>query len=139
MSIKKRSHTPYYRQVAAELRARIRANEWQPGEKLPPEDRLAHEYSVGKDVIRDALWLLRYQGLIVTRNRIGSFVRDHPTLVEVPLVRDATVTARPATPEEVDQYELEEGDPVLVVTYPDGQSDVLIRAALHAGPPADDG
>lgn len=109
------SYTPAYRQIADDLRDRIAHGQLPPGRKLPAEDRLADEYGVGKDTIRDALAQLRSEGLIRTVNRVGSYVREpaepEPTRIEGPV----QVRARMPTPEERQRWRLDEGVPVLVV------------------------
>jgi DNA-binding transcriptional MocR family regulator len=64
--IDRSSGVPLYRQVADDLRRKIENGDLAPGAELRPEARLAHEYDVGREVIRDALALLRSDGLIIS-------------------------------------------------------------------------
>jgi DNA-binding GntR family transcriptional regulator len=64
--IDRSSGVPLYRQVADDLRRKIENGDLAPGAELRPEARLADEYDVGREVIRDALAMLRSDGLIVT-------------------------------------------------------------------------
>ncbi|GGV45966.1 GntR family transcriptional regulator [Streptomyces spectabilis] len=61
-----------YRQIADELRGRIDAGEFADGDKLPPERSLAEEYGVAPGTVRQALGVLRDEG--VTESRVGSGV-----------------------------------------------------------------
>lgn len=124
MPIDRRSYVPAYRQVADDLRERIRRGELAPGQQLPGEDRLASQYDVGKDTIRDALQVLRTEGLIRTVWRRGSWVRAQPTRSRMEVRGPARVSARMPTPEERQEHDLDEGVPVLVVER-DGRVDVL--------------
>jgi DNA-binding FadR family transcriptional regulator len=74
--IDRSSGVPLYRQVAADLRRKIDNGELAPGAELRPEARLADEYDVGREVIRDALAALRADGLIVTVRGRPSRVTD---------------------------------------------------------------
>lgn len=76
--------TPVYEQIAALIRARIEAGEWQPRRRLPSVTHLEQEYGVARQTVMQALGLLRDRGLIYTVKNRGSFVRagaDTVTLV----------------------------------------------------------
>jgi DNA-binding GntR family transcriptional regulator len=132
------SWTPLYRQVADLLRAQINEGVLRPGDKLKNEDALADEFGTGKATIRQALRLLRTEGLIDTENRRGSTVRKPPELAVVSLEEPARITARMPTAAERSTLGLPEGEPVLVVTYADGRTRVLGRSEIVAGPSPDD-
>ncbi|MEV6035481.1 GntR family transcriptional regulator [Nonomuraea sp. NPDC052116] len=132
------SFTPLYRQVADLLRAQIEGGALQPGDKLKNEDALAEEFGTGKATVRQALRLLRAEGLIDTENRRGSTIRTPPELTVVSLEKPARITARMPTVAERTTLGLPEGEPVLVVTYADGRTVVLARSAIDAGPVMDD-
>ena len=74
-SIEKWGREPYYRQLAGFLRDDIRGGRIQPGEKLPSEPELQREYGLSRGVVRQALEVLRGEGLVETVGRIGSRVR----------------------------------------------------------------
>ncbi|HLI15300.1 MAG TPA: GntR family transcriptional regulator [Acidimicrobiales bacterium] len=61
--------------VAAELRALIARNS-SPGERIPAESELAEQLGVSRNTLREALWLLWSEGLLVRRWGVGTFVRD---------------------------------------------------------------
>lgn len=118
------SYVPAYHQIADDLRQRIENGRLAPGQKLPPEARLAYEYGVGKDALRDALAQLRGEGLIRTVSRDGSYIRDQVDPVSVPLHGPARIRTRMPTPEERRRLHLGEGIPVLIVDV-DGDCRIL--------------
>lgn len=60
--------------VADDLRRRISAGELEVGERLPPERQLAQRYRVSTPTLRDALDLLRSEGLVEKFQGRGNFV-----------------------------------------------------------------
>jgi GntR family transcriptional regulator len=67
--------TPLYRQVEADLRARILAGELVPSTRLPSEGEMATLYGASKITIRQALALLASEGLVSRQPGKGTFVR----------------------------------------------------------------
>src|SRR5579872_4095166 len=66
--------SPLYTQVAQRLREQMLAGDLPAGSRLPGESVLAHTLAVSRPTIRGALSQLQREGLIVTRQGIGSFV-----------------------------------------------------------------
>ncbi|WP_433114309.1 GntR family transcriptional regulator [Micromonospora sp. CA-246542] len=64
-----------YRQVADELRHRIEAGAIPPGSLLPSEATLMAEFSVARGTVREALALLRSEGLVMTEVGRGTYAR----------------------------------------------------------------
>jgi GntR family transcriptional regulator len=64
-------------QLADELRARIRAKEWGPGDKLPTEAELVSTYGVSRATVRSAIQALESQGHVVVRRGLGTFMTEH--------------------------------------------------------------
>jgi DNA-binding GntR family transcriptional regulator len=60
-------------QLTRLLRARLAADEWEPGQRLPAVAALAADYQAGHGTIRRALGRLQDEGLIVTLPRFGTF------------------------------------------------------------------
>jgi GntR family transcriptional regulator len=60
--------------VAADLRRRIAAGEWQPGEQIPSVSQLATAYGVSRTTVQKAVRALVADGLVVTRHGWGVFV-----------------------------------------------------------------
>lgn len=67
---------PPYQQVANSLRAAILTRALSPGEKLPSGSQLAHRYSVARMTVQHAIRLLRDEGLVVSRQGSGVYVRQ---------------------------------------------------------------
>jgi GntR family transcriptional regulator len=64
-----------YTEIAAQLRARILAGEWEPGSTLPRLDVLAIEYSADKNTMSRALSELESEGLVWSVPRRGTIIR----------------------------------------------------------------
>ncbi|GAA5038557.1 GntR family transcriptional regulator [Actinopolymorpha pittospori] len=64
-----------YQQVAANIRAQITSGDIAVGDQLSSVRELAKEYGVSGGTIQQALRLLRQEGLIVTWQGRGTFVR----------------------------------------------------------------
>lgn len=65
-----------YERVAAALRGEIRAGLLKPGARLPAEADLAAQFRVTSPTLRQALTVLRAEGLVETRHGVGTFVRS---------------------------------------------------------------
>jgi GntR family transcriptional repressor for pyruvate dehydrogenase complex len=61
-------------QVAEILAGEIGRGGLAPGDKLPPEAELASSFGVSRPVIREALALLRFEGLVDSRQGVGAVV-----------------------------------------------------------------
>lgn len=117
--------------VAADLRMRIDAEEWAPGEKLPGEHDLSAHYEVSRATVRTALQDLESRGLTVTRHGLGTLVTAHggtgqadlrrlesmtDTMARhgrVPGMQYRSIVLRPASGEEARKLALDEGAEVL--------------------------
>lgn len=108
------------RQLADLYRARIRGGDLAHGTRLPAEKRIAQEHDVGLDLVRDALAILRSEGLIETVPRYGSRVR-RPQRRTVRVQRGSRVRVWMPSPEEQREYGLPEGVPLLELTHPSGR------------------
>jgi GntR family transcriptional regulator len=71
---------PAYVQVADALRGQIRDGTYPPGAQLPTERALMATWRVSSKTIRAALDRLRAEGYILSRQGVGSFVREPATL-----------------------------------------------------------
>jgi DNA-binding transcriptional regulator YhcF (GntR family) len=67
---------PPYVQVASALRAAILTKRFKPGDKLPSRSELAKTYDVAPMTVQNAIRELRDEGLIVSRQGSGVFVRE---------------------------------------------------------------
>lgn len=64
-----------YEQISDDLRRQIAAGELRPGDRIPSESALIERYKVSPPTLRQALMVLRTEGLIEARHGIGTFVR----------------------------------------------------------------
>ena len=71
---------PLYHQLETELRERILAGEWAPGQQIPTEERLGETYGVSRITIRQAVRNLVDAGYLERGQGRGTFVRE-PVLV----------------------------------------------------------
>lgn len=67
---------PRYRHVAEELRHAINEHAYGPGGRLPSEQALAEQFAVSRGTIRQALMLLRHDGLVTSRRGSRRIVLD---------------------------------------------------------------
>jgi len=70
---------PLQVRIADEVRQRIETGQYQPGQQLPTLDDLAADHMCSLGVVRKSMDLLRQQGLVVTVQGRGTFVRERPT------------------------------------------------------------
>lgn len=127
---------PLYRQLAAELRARIFDGTYPRGGRLPAEPELIAEHNLSRTTVRLALGVLREEGLIEAQPGRGTFVREAAP-VRLALARYSgqgdvgpftaacraqgingrmrvvAVDRMPATPEVAGRLELDDGAPVV--------------------------
>lgn len=66
---------PPFQQVAEDIRASIRSGELPLGGRLPKQSELSEGYGVSLGTLKSALGVLRDEGLIVSRQGEGSWVR----------------------------------------------------------------
>ena len=77
-----------YRQIADNLREQINAGTLRPGDQLPTEPQLATTYGASRSTIRLAVGMLTTNGLVETRQGMGTFVRQPAAPVTVVLTRE---------------------------------------------------
>jgi GntR family transcriptional regulator len=73
-----RSRVPLYIQVAALMRQRIERGQWQPGQKISTLVELEHEFEVARVTVRQAVDILRQEGLLHCHQGRGTFVAEKP-------------------------------------------------------------
>ena len=64
-----------HRQIAAQLRERVRRGDWAPGERLPSIPGIAEMFGVAKQTVQRAIDQLRVEGILITKPGSGTFVR----------------------------------------------------------------
>lgn len=115
--------------LAEELRARILAGEWLPGERLPSEPELARRRTVSRSSMRAAITVLEEDGFVSRRHGSGTYVSHRPALPSdlgrnfgvssliahlgmTPGSTEETSGTVPAPVEVADALEIEPGAPV---------------------------
>lgn len=97
-SIQVSSSNSRYREIAASLRARVLAGEFEPGSTLPTIDELAAEFSADKNTILRAIGVLEAEGLLRAVPKRGTIIRRGMFRPHMPcgdLVVLDTATAEP--------------------------------------------
>ncbi len=74
-----RSLSPLYVQVATVMRHRIETGQWSKGDKISTLDELEQEFGVARVTIRQAIEILRKEGLLQAHQGRGTFVSGAPT------------------------------------------------------------
>ena len=77
-SIYDRSRVPLYLQVASVMRQRINSGRWVEGERISTLEELEEEFGVARVTIRQAVELLRAEGLLQAQQGRGTFVSGTP-------------------------------------------------------------
>jgi len=77
-----------YRQIADNLREQISSGALRPGDQLPTEPQLAVSYEASRSTIRLAIGVLTTNGLVETRQGMGTFVRQPAAPRTVLLTRE---------------------------------------------------
>lgn len=72
--IHRHSGLPLYQQISDQLRRKISAGDWSPGDLLPTELELMNQYQVSRATVRQALDALVQDGLIYRERGRGTFV-----------------------------------------------------------------
>ncbi|WCN81766.1 GntR family transcriptional regulator [Micromonospora sp. LH3U1] len=122
-----------FRQLADLLRDRITSGDLAPGASLPSELRLAQEYGLSRTSVRQAVALLRSEGLVIVEPPRGTFVRADEPAETVTLLKGDTATARMPTPVERRELEMGEGIPVIVIFRADGSREVYAADRIRIG------
>jgi DNA-binding GntR family transcriptional regulator len=134
---------PAYLRIAADLRARILAGEFAPGDRIPTETQLMALHGVSRTVAKWAVAELKRDGLVEGRRGSGVYVREVQRLVRrsgwrdirsqagettSPFARDAAAAGRTGhwdpeserTVADLDtarRLAIEPGDPVMSTRY----------------------
>ncbi|MEU5724837.1 GntR family transcriptional regulator [Micromonospora sp. NPDC047738] len=122
-----------FRQLADLLRNLITSGDLAPGASLPSELRLAQEYGLSRTSVRQAISLLRSEGLVIVQPPRGTFVRSMEPTETVTLLKGDTASARMPTPAERKELDIGEGVPVLVIFRADGSREVYPADRIRVG------
>ncbi len=80
----KASPIPLYYQLVEDIRDRIRAGEYRPGQQLPSERELSEQYGISRMTVRQALQYLIREDVLIAQHGVGTFVAE-PKLAYDPL------------------------------------------------------
>jgi GntR family transcriptional regulator len=125
----------------------------KPGDKLPSEAELAQQIGISRATLREALQTFAERGMIISKHGVGTFVANNWTQIESGLevlesvdsmaerfgykisVCDLNIQQQAADAVISEQLNINEGDPILVITR--GRvKDGLILAYLYDAIPA---
>ncbi|MFD9081661.1 GntR family transcriptional regulator [Streptomyces erythrochromogenes] len=109
-----------YEEIARDLRERISSGEYLPGATLPLMRDVAEEYGVSDITVRKAYGLLRREGLIESRRRAGTVVREHPDRLRL------TVRTRQIERDELGYYSGPESQHWRPLPHPDGENTKVV-------------
>lgn len=120
---------PLHQRIRADIEARIRSGEWEPGHRVPFETELMTQYGCARMTVSKAMAALVEAGLIVRRKRAGSFVarpKVHAPVLNIPDIQSEIVargeayafrllarTVRPADRDNAEEVELAAGGKLL--------------------------
>ena len=63
-------------EVYKKMKEKILSGEWNPGEKIPSENKLSEKFGVSRNTIRNAIQKLKGLNLIETRQGQGTFLKE---------------------------------------------------------------
>ncbi|WP_159587851.1 FadR/GntR family transcriptional regulator [Chelativorans xinjiangense] len=63
-------------EIAKNISSAIEAGQLKPGDRLPTEQSLSGQFGVARTVVREAISLLKYDGVIQARQGVGAFVTE---------------------------------------------------------------
>lgn len=61
-------------EVASTILASIESRQLKPGDRLPSENELSRRFGVARTVIREAIALLKFDGVVDSRRGVGAFI-----------------------------------------------------------------
>ncbi|MGX1128594.1 DNA-binding transcriptional ArsR family regulator [Streptomyces glaucescens] len=94
---------PLYWRIALELLGELRDGTIPPGERLPGERHLADHYGVSRETVRQALEVLRRDGLVATDRRGSHAALPGPPVEHLSSLAFPVGARRPADPRAVDR------------------------------------
>jgi GntR family transcriptional regulator len=83
VDVDRRADRPLYLQLADVLRAQIHNGQYPPGDRLPSESALIAAHDVSRGTVRDAIGVLRSEGLVVVEHGRGAYVRNEAALLYI--------------------------------------------------------
>lgn len=129
---------PLQVRVADDVRAKIESGLLQPGTRLPTLDQMARDYLCSVAVTRKAIDLLKQQGLVVTMQGKGAFVRERPKARRAGIGRYSRSTwlaGKPLHAAEAEQQGHTAGQVLRELAEVDAPSAVADRLGITLGTP----
>lgn len=130
--------TSTYREIAEDLRAAILRGDYRPGDTVPKRAELMATYGVSTTTVRQAIAVLRTEGLVVPIRRRGTIVRDR-TPVRLSVARYADVLAGPGDRGPWETACAQQGVPgrtaIMVVDQRPADAQVAARFGIPEGAP----
>jgi phosphonate metabolism transcriptional regulator PhnF len=118
---------PLWREISKNLEQRIEIKQLRPGDKLPTEYELSHEFMVNRHTVRRALSYLQEKGVVESTQGRGSFVRR--------LTEPMQLSRRPRFSETVRQNGHEPSTRTLKLDVRPAEAKVAQELGLKAGKP----
>jgi GntR family transcriptional regulator len=81
--VDKTSDRPAFKQIADDLRRQIESGALSAGDRVPSETQLMAAYAVARMTVRQALAVLKAEGLLLAEHGRGVFVRGKPVVRRV--------------------------------------------------------
>lgn len=114
---------PIYKQLADIWRAQIAAGLLAPHDPLPAEAQAARQYRIGREAVRQAVAILRGEGLVDTARGIGTRVRPLATRTQLRLAPGEWAITRMPTDLERDKRGIPDGVPIVEIHHEDGTTE----------------
>jgi ABC-type glycerol-3-phosphate transport system substrate-binding protein len=102
-NIDRNSPIPIYHQLKTLIREKVESGVWRPGDSIPTEQRLCQLFGISRSPVRQALNELAYEGLLVRRPGLGTFVRDETRGTSALETSIPIMTSDPAWPRVLDR------------------------------------
>jgi DNA-binding FadR family transcriptional regulator len=112
-----------YKQLADIFREQILSGTVPPGGNLLSENQAAREYQIGREAVRQAVAILRAEGLVET-SRGGTRVRAALRRTQIRLHPGDRATSRMPIEPERSKHDIGEGIPVIEIHRPDGTTEL---------------
>lgn len=138
VGIDPRSDRPVYRQIADVVRARIAGGELAAGDQLPSERELMEGFGASRGTVRNAVSLLKAEGLVEVEHGRGAYVRRLPPVRRLSFDRFARRhrdAGKAAYLAEMESESREAGVEVIRVERDVASVDVARALGLAAGDP----
>lgn len=123
-----------YEEIASDIRDAIERGEYRTGDQLPGENAIMKQYGVARATARDALAVLKHEGLAVSRMGAGIFVQSRQKIVRDTTNRYSRTRASSTSPFRSDASNAgKRGDWEFTSEEVAATPDVARRLNIHTG------